>query len=67
MRGTLSCRIRFSGFTWLFFLFFTSFFLWQIVKFGFEIIALLNMHRFFTYLLQVPEVRNRVLPSEPFL
>ncbi|KZV87378.1 APG9-domain-containing protein [Exidia glandulosa HHB12029] len=50
------CVSRFSGFTWLFFLSFTTFFVWQIVKFGLDMVSLLNMHRFFTYLLQVPEV-----------
>ncbi|EJD53203.1 APG9-domain-containing protein [Auricularia subglabra TFB-10046 SS5] len=50
------CVSGFSGFTWLFFLTFGAFFVWQVVKFGFEFLDLLHMHRFYAHLLEIPDV-----------
>lgn len=49
---------RFSGFTLLFFLLFAAFYVWQIISFIFEIMRLVNMYKFYTYLLRVPDVRT---------
>jgi len=39
-----------------------GFFVWQLVKFGFDMVDLLAMHRFYTHLLNVPEVRQLASP-----
>ncbi|THH31111.1 hypothetical protein EUX98_g3059, partial [Antrodiella citrinella] len=49
------CVSRFSGFTLLFFLLFTTFFVWQIITYVFSIIRLIDMYRFYTYLLRIPD------------
>lgn len=48
---------RFSGFTLIFFILFTAFFAWQLVTFALGIIRLVDMYRFYTYLLHIPDVR----------
>lgn len=48
---------RFSGFTLLFFLLFAAFYAWQIITFIFEVMRLVDMYKFYTYLLRVPDVR----------
>ena len=48
---------RFSGFTLLFFLLFCTFYVWQIAVFVLSIMRLVDMYRFYTYLLQIPDVR----------
>lgn len=47
---------RFSGFTLLFFLLFAAFYAWQIIAFIFEVMRLVDMYKFYTYLLRVPDV-----------
>lgn len=49
------CVARFSGFTWLFFLLFIAFYIWQIVTFALGIMRLVDMYNFFTYLLKIPD------------
>jgi hypothetical protein len=48
---------RFSGFTLLFFLLFCAFYVWQIVLFILSTMRLVDMYHFYTYLLQIPDVR----------
>ncbi|EIW84892.1 APG9-domain-containing protein [Coniophora puteana RWD-64-598 SS2] len=49
------CVSRFSGFTLLFFLPFTAFYIWRIISFVFEISRLVDMYNFYTYLLRIPD------------
>lgn len=49
------CVSRFSGFTLLFFLLFTAFYLWRIVMFVFEVGRLMEMYQFYTHLLRIPD------------
>ncbi|KAF9227786.1 putative transmembrane protein [Gyrodon lividus] len=49
------CVAKFSGFTFLFFLLFTAFYIWQIISFVFEIMRLVDMYNFYTYLLRIPD------------
>ncbi|KAF8590038.1 APG9-domain-containing protein [Ramaria rubella] len=49
------CITKFSGFTLLFFLFFGAFYIWQIVQFVFHILRLIDMYRFYTHLLGIPD------------
>ncbi|KAI0958042.1 hypothetical protein AcW1_006235 [Taiwanofungus camphoratus] len=49
------CVSRFSGFTLIFFILFTAFFAWQLVTFALGIIRLVDMYRFYTYLLHIPD------------
>ncbi|KZT09581.1 APG9-domain-containing protein [Laetiporus sulphureus 93-53] len=49
------CVSRFSGFTFLFFVLFTAFFVWQIVTFALSTLRLVDMYRFYTYLLHIPD------------
>ncbi len=50
---------RFSGFTLLFFMLFSAFFIWQIVSFALSMMRLADMYRFYTHLLHIPDVRTR--------
>jgi autophagy-related protein 9 len=52
---------RFSGFTLLFFILFTAFYIWQIISFVMSVIRLVDMYNFYTYLLKVPDVSNTFL------
>jgi autophagy-related protein 9 len=52
---TLLCR--FSGFTLFAFLAFAIYYIWQIIAFVSSIRGLLTIHRFYTHLLGVPDVR----------
>ena len=58
---------RFSGFTLLFFLLFCAFYAWQIALFVLSVMRLVDMYRFYTYLLQIPDVRipSMYLRSSP--
>ena len=58
---------RFSGFTLLFFLLFCAFYVWQIALFVLSVMRLMDMYRFYTYLLQIPDVRipSLYLSSSP--
>lgn len=47
---------RFSGFTLLFFLLFTAFYVWQIITFLLGIQRLVDMYKFYTHLLKIPDV-----------
>ncbi|KAF8163406.1 autophagy protein Apg9-domain-containing protein [Crassisporium funariophilum] len=47
---------RFSGFTLLFFLLFTAFYIWQIISYAMSIRRLVDMYNFYTYLLKIPDV-----------
>ncbi|KAL4244893.1 Autophagy-related protein 9 [Abortiporus biennis] len=49
------CVSRFSGFTLLFFVLFTAFFAWQLISYTLSIIRLVDMYRFYTYLLKIPD------------
>ncbi|KAG6376264.1 putative transmembrane protein [Boletus reticuloceps] len=57
------CVARFSGMTLLFFLLFTAFYVWQIISFAFEVTRLVDMYRFYTHLLRVPDVKLSPSPS----
>lgn len=52
---------RFSGFTLLFFMLFTTFFIWQLVAYVMSIARLVDMYHFYTYLLRIPDVSPSVL------
>jgi hypothetical protein len=58
---------RFSGFTLLFFLLFCAFYVWQIALFVLSVMRLADMYRFYTHLLQIPDVRipSMYLRSSP--
>lgn len=47
---------RFSGFTLLFFLLFTAFYIWQIVTYILGVLRLVDMYNFYTHLLRIPDV-----------
>jgi len=49
---------RFSGFTLLFFLLFTAFYIWQIVSYALGVRRLVDMYNFYTHLLKIPDVRS---------
>ncbi|KZS88344.1 APG9-domain-containing protein [Sistotremastrum niveocremeum HHB9708] len=49
------CVSKFTGFSFLFFLFFCAFWIWNLVTFAFGILRLLDMYRFYTYLLGIPD------------
>ncbi|TFK42483.1 putative transmembrane protein [Crucibulum laeve] len=49
------CVSKFSGFTLLFFLLFTAFYIWQIFTFVLGIMRLVDMYKFYTYLLKIPD------------
>ncbi|KAI0040133.1 APG9-domain-containing protein [Auriscalpium vulgare] len=49
------CVSRISGFSLLFFLLFCTFYLWQIVSFVRGTIRLVDMYRFYTHLLRIPD------------
>ena len=44
------------GFTFLFFMLFCDFYVWQIALFVLSIMRLVDMYPFYTYLLQIPDV-----------
>ncbi|KIJ35722.1 hypothetical protein M422DRAFT_180387 [Sphaerobolus stellatus SS14] len=50
------CISKFSGFTLFFFMCFGAFYIWQIVQFVFNVMRLMDMHRFYTHLLGIPDV-----------
>lgn len=52
----LNASYRFSGFTLLFFLLFTAFYIWQIISYVLGIQRLVDMYKFYTYLLKIPDV-----------
>ncbi|KAI0318827.1 autophagy protein Apg9-domain-containing protein [Amylostereum chailletii] len=49
------CVSQFSGFTLLFFLLFCAFYLWQVVSFVLSTMRLVDMYRFYTHLLRIPD------------
>ncbi|KAI0636593.1 APG9-domain-containing protein [Trametes polyzona] len=49
------CVSRFSGFTLLFFMLFTAFFAWQLVSYALSMMRLVDMYRFYTHLLNIPD------------
>ncbi|KAG6898292.1 hypothetical protein C0992_000737 [Termitomyces sp. T32_za158] len=49
------CVSRFSGFTLLFFILFIAFYIWQIVAFVLGTIRLVDMYKFYTHLLKIPD------------
>ncbi|KAI0065542.1 APG9-domain-containing protein [Artomyces pyxidatus] len=49
------CVSNFSGFTFLIFILFCGFYLWQIVSFVTGTIRLVDMYNFYTYLLHIPD------------
>lgn len=59
------CFVRFSGFTFLFFLLFTAFFVWQIISYVLSIMRLMDMYRFYTHLLRIPDVSGVFSASSP--
>lgn len=54
---------RFSGFTLLFFIAFTAFYVWQIVSYVLSIMRLVDMYNFYTHLLKIPDVSLASCPS----
>ena len=48
-------RDSFSGWTLLFFIIFLAFYIWRIVTFIFSIMSLVDMYRFYTHLLKIPD------------
>jgi autophagy-related protein 9 len=48
------CISRFSGFTLLFFILFIAFYVWQIFNFAVDVLRLVDMYNFYTYLLKIP-------------
>ncbi|KAF8744430.1 Autophagy-related protein 9, partial [Rhizoctonia solani] len=46
---------RFSGFTWLFFMLFGAFYIYQILQFIFSMQRLFELYQFYTHLLGVPD------------
>ncbi|KAJ8076292.1 autophagy protein atg9 [Marasmius tenuissimus] len=49
------CVSRFSGFTSLFFLLFTAFYIWEIFTFVIAVRRLVDMYNFYTHLLKIPD------------
>ncbi|KAF9264131.1 APG9-domain-containing protein [Marasmius fiardii PR-910] len=49
------CVSRFSGFTFLFFMLFTAFYIWEIITFVISLRRLVDMYNFYTHLLKVPD------------
>ncbi|KAF5380879.1 hypothetical protein D9615_004124 [Tricholomella constricta] len=49
------CVSRFSGFTLIFFILFTAFYVWQIVAFVLGVLRLVDMYNFYTHLLKIPD------------
>ncbi|THU88587.1 putative transmembrane protein [Dendrothele bispora CBS 962.96] len=49
------CVSKFSGFTFLFFILFTAFYVWQIVSFVLGVKRLVDMYNFYTHLLKIPD------------
>lgn len=49
------CVSRFSGFTLIFFILFTAFLAWQSVTYMLSIVRLVDMYRFYTHLLRIPD------------
>ncbi|KDQ60878.1 hypothetical protein JAAARDRAFT_151722 [Jaapia argillacea MUCL 33604] len=49
------CVSRFSGFTLLFFILFSAFYMWQIASFILDIMRLVDMFNFYTHLLRIPD------------
>ncbi|KAJ3491877.1 hypothetical protein NLJ89_g11297 [Agrocybe chaxingu] len=49
------CVSRFSGFTLVFFLLFTAFYVWQMISYALGIKRLVDMYNFYTHLLKIPD------------
>ncbi|GJE87068.1 autophagy-related protein 9 [Phanerochaete sordida] len=49
------CVSRFTGFTFLFFVLFAAFFVWQFVAYIMSIVRLVDMYNFYTHLLRIPD------------
>ncbi|TFY79404.1 hypothetical protein EWM64_g4608 [Hericium alpestre] len=49
------CVSRFSGFSFLFFVLFCAFYIWQIASYALSIMRLVDMYRFYTHLLHIPD------------
>ncbi|KAL6300502.1 APG9-domain-containing protein [Sparassis latifolia] len=49
------CVSRFSGFTLIFFILFTAFFVWQTATYVLGIMRLVDMYSFYTHLLHIPD------------
>uniref|UniRef100_A0A0W0FWS5 Autophagy-related protein 9 n=1 Tax=Moniliophthora roreri TaxID=221103 RepID=A0A0W0FWS5_MONRR len=49
------CVSKFSGFTLLFFILFTAFYLWEIFNFIIGVRRLVDMYNFYTHLLKIPD------------
>ncbi|KAF8311594.1 APG9-domain-containing protein [Clavulina sp. PMI_390] len=56
------CVSRFSGFSLIFFLSFGTFYLWNIFTFAVGMRRLLDMYRFYTYLLDIPDADIQTIP-----
>lgn len=59
--SNLKISVRFSGFTLLFFLLFTAFYIWQIIAYAMGIMRLVDMYNFYTHLLKIPDVSSHSL------
>ncbi|TFK30029.1 APG9-domain-containing protein [Coprinopsis marcescibilis] len=49
------CVSKFSGFTLLFFILFTAFYVWQIFSYVMGVLRLVDMYNFYTHLLKIPD------------
>ncbi|KAL1720107.1 putative transmembrane protein [Schizophyllum commune] len=56
------CVSKFSGFTLLFFMLFTAFYVWQIVMFVLGVRRLVDMYHFYTHLLKIPDSDIQTIP-----
>lgn len=59
-RKILTPSPRFSGLSFLFFLLFLAFYIWQIISFILDIHRLIDMYHFYTYLLKIPDVSSPI-------
>lgn len=51
----------------MFFMFFGAYYALQIISYVFEVMRLVDMYRFYTYLLGIPDVRPLVLADLTYL
>ncbi|KAH6918473.1 autophagy-type protein 9 [Coprinopsis sp. MPI-PUGE-AT-0042] len=48
-------NLLFSGFTFLFFVLFTAYYVWQIYSYVMDVLRLVDMYNFYTHLLKIPD------------
>src|ERR1700761_5777381 len=57
------CLSHMTGFSFLFILSFGAFWIWQSMTFVLSIVRLMDMYRFYTYLLDIPDVSTTLIKS----